>query len=166
MATCQHWHAVGSSGWKLGNWKLPDLRNLMSSGQIIPTKPPRSHEMVVKSKGTFPKSPENSGLGIILICPDEFITNGTWLTTLQYVKISFSTWDIQKIQMEISLDFYSLLELKDTKGLNRPVWHGVHGMFCPLSLWVNVISLFWSLERGIHFVEWWFIYTHSVICMA
>ena len=26
--------------------------------------------MVVKSKGTSPKSPKNSGLGIILICPE------------------------------------------------------------------------------------------------
>ena len=34
------------------------------SGQIIATNPPRSPQMVVKSKGIPPKSPENSGVGI------------------------------------------------------------------------------------------------------
>ena len=47
------------------------------SGQIITTNSRRkvTRLMVVLNKGTSPKSPKDSGLGIILICPDFSLEN-------------------------------------------------------------------------------------------
>ena len=67
--------------------------------------------MVVKSKGTSPKSPKNSGLGIILICPDNNGINSLPTSTGELIPdfwlpstvVSFSKWFVKGINQAAGL---------------------------------------------------------------